>query len=93
MDSFVLQLDVKYKVRLEQEGLQKLHAISPGKGLNKLSGHLGRGVSEVYSQGILDRLKKDIPESQIVVRTDEGVEEAIGLETVLEIRQAAAQYL
>ncbi len=89
VDSFVQQLDVKYNVRLEQIALEKLYEIYERKGLTKLSEHLDRSVKEVYTQGILDRQKKDIPEAKIVVKSSEGVEEEMELERVLEIAQAA----
>lgn len=89
IDSFLENFNLKYNVRLTADHLYQLNDIYQQKNLAGFATTLSGGLAQVYSQGILDREKKDIPENELVIAQD-GLEEKIALIEVLEVQEAKA---
>lgn len=90
VDSFKQQVKIKYNVDLDQTLLQDMFSLFREKQLTKFAKDLEQGLSQVYSQGILNRSKADIVGKEIIV-IQSGIEEKIFLDDVLEIKEAKAK--
>lgn len=87
VDSFKQQMKIKYNVDLDQTLLQDMYALYQEKQLAKFAKDLEQGLTQVYSQGILDRSKADIIGKEIVI-IQSGVEEKTALDDVWEVKEA-----
>jgi putative nucleotidyltransferase with HDIG domain len=86
-DSFLQQVSVKFNVNLDESLLQELHTLYREKKLSKLSQNLDRAIGEVYSRGLIDRSKENIPEREITA-IQSGIEERIPVDEVMESKEA-----
>jgi len=88
VDSLIRQVQTSYNLELREENLLKFYQLYESRKLEKFRENLVHGLTQVYSQGILDRLKEEIPERKVVV-IDKGIENEYGMDSVFDVREAS----
>ncbi|RMF57755.1 MAG: HDIG domain-containing protein [Calditrichaeota bacterium] len=92
VDSFLQQIAVHYRLVLPHDALIDLYTLYKDRKLNNFQHFFSRSLSVIYSRGVMDRLKTDIPENKIIV-VNNGVEETFNLDEILEIPEAQSYIL
>lgn len=90
IDSFLAEFNVKYNVRLGHNDLQQLYLLGHEQQLGTLATLLESGLKTAYKSGILDRPKNEIVEANVIAIED-GIEETLALNEVLEISEAKSK--
>ena len=89
IDSFVQRTYLRYNLKLGIEQIKQFYEMYEKKDLASFEKVFTQGLLEVYSEGILDRPESEISEKKIAVLQN-GIEEVVGFDQVLDIGQAAA---
>ncbi len=87
-DSILQEIFLKYNLNLTQELLNKLALLYTHRRLDSLHHYLAKGFAEVYSQGVVDRAKDQIPEQQVTI-IENGKEQLVSTKEVLDATEAA----
>ncbi len=89
LDSLIKEMLLKYAITVNQQLLQKSFQLYAQNRLDSLEYWLEKGLAEVYSQGVINRSKDQIPENNITIRVSSKKEEVKSVTEVYDLAEAA----
>lgn len=89
LDSLKKQLQIKYGIVLSNEDLIRFKSLQDKKQIDDFFNRITTAFEQVYSKGIINIKKEQIPENRLAI-LQSGMEEILSVDEVLDILQAKA---